>query len=136
MSGPANLNSANPDDWFVQAQDAAPVNGLYSVTLQPGFLYSITTTTGQSKGSSFAAVCRCSLHLPYADSFEEYNVGQEARLFADVNGAFEIASCGGGRMGQCLRQMAAVQPYFWWVTPALRKASNPYTLMGDVNWTD
>jgi hypothetical protein len=131
-----NLNSANPDDWFVQAQDAAPVNGLYSVTLQPGFLYSITTTTGQSKGSSFAAVCRCSLHLPYADSFEEYNVGQEARLFADVNGAFEIASCGGGRMGQCLRQMAAVQPYFWWVTPALRKASNPYTLMGDVNWTD
>ena len=32
--------------------------------------------------------------------------------------------------------MAAVQPYFWWVTPALRKASNPYTLMGDVNWTD
>jgi hypothetical protein len=32
--------------------------------------------------------------------------------------------------------MAAVQPYFWWVTPTLRKASNPYTLMGDVNWTD
>jgi len=135
-----NLNSVNPDDWFVQAQDAAPVNGLYSVTLQPGFLYSITTNTGQSKGSSPAAVCQpdmeCSLHLPYLDSFEEYNIGQEARLFADVNGAFEIAPCGGGRTGQCLRQMAAVQPYFWWVTPALRKASNPYTLTGDVTWTD
>jgi hypothetical protein len=38
----------------------------------------------------------CSLQLPYSDSFEEYNIGQEARLFADVNGAFEIAPCGGG----------------------------------------
>jgi hypothetical protein len=135
-----NLNSANPDDWFVQAQDAAPVNGSYSVTLQPGFLYSITTTTGQSKGSppaaAFSRDMGHSLLLPYSDDFERYNIGQEARLFADVNGAFEVAPCGGGRSGQCLRQMAPVQPYFWWVTPDQRKASDPYTLMGNGNWAD
>ena len=135
-----NLNSGNWNDWFVQEADLAPGNGVYSMSLQPGFLYSITTTTGQAKGSSPARPFRTRLWLPallpYSDDFENYGIGQQAHLFADVSGAFEIAPCGGGRSGQCLRQMAPVQPYFWWFDPSLRKTSDPYTVVGGWNWSD
>ncbi len=43
---------------------------------------------------------------------------------------FEIAACGGGRSGNCLRQMSPVAPINWDGT------SDPYTIMGDLSWTD
>jgi hypothetical protein len=135
-----NLTSASPDDWFVHEGSAVPVNGKYSLTLRPGFVYSITTTTGQAKAALAPRVPRgiSSYHLPlpHLEDFETYAFGQEARLFSDMNGAFEVAPCGGGRAGRCLRQMSPVRPYFWRVTPELQKSSDPYTLIGDVKWTD
>ena len=133
-----NLNSSSPDDWFVDAGPVTPVNGSYSLTLQPGFLYSITTTTGQGKANFPPAWPRRpkSLPLPYTDDFETYASGQEARLFSDMNGAFEVAPCGGGRVGNCLRQMSPAHPYFWRVTPELQKSGDPYTMIGEANWTD
>ncbi|HEY7417662.1 MAG TPA: RICIN domain-containing protein, partial [Ktedonobacteraceae bacterium] len=122
-----NLNSANPGDWFVHQQDVAPVNGAYTLTLQPGYVYSITTTTGQGKGT-VAGPPSASLSLPYSDNFEHYAVGQEARYFADQNGSFEIVACGAGHSGRCLRQMNPTAPINW------DNSSEPYTIVGDLSW--
>jgi hypothetical protein len=122
-----NLNSSNSDDWFVHMQDITPVNGAYTLTLQPGYVYSISTTTGQGKGM-VAGPPSAALSLPYSDNFESYAVGQEARYFADQNGSFEIVACGGGRRGRCLRQMDPTAPINW------DSPSEPYTIMGDLSW--
>jgi hypothetical protein len=124
-----NLNSSNASDYFVQQTSVTPSNGSYSLTLQPGYVYTLTTTTGQGKGT-IGSPPPAALGLPYAENFEGYAIGQEARYFADQNGAFEIAASGGGRSGQCLRQMAPLAPITW------DGGGNPYTIMGNLDWTD
>jgi hypothetical protein len=69
--------------------------------------------------------------MPYTDSYDGYPVGREARYLADMDGAFEIVNCGGGRAGQCVRQMAPAQPVVW-------RSGNrdPGALLGDLGWKD
>ena len=31
----------------------------------------------------------------------------------DMQGSFEVAGCGGGRAGQCVRQMSEQAPIYW-----------------------
>ena len=47
-----NLNSNNQADFFVRQADITPSGGRYSLTVQPGYQYTITTTTGQGKGTA------------------------------------------------------------------------------------
>jgi hypothetical protein len=124
-----NLNSANPNDYFVQQSSITPSSGTYTLTLQPGCVYTLTTTTGQAKGTLVSPPA-ASLALPYSENFAGYSIGQEAKYFADQNGAFEIAAAGGGRSGQCLRQMAPTAPHTW------DNPSDPYTIIGELGWTD
>jgi O-glycosyl hydrolase len=125
-----DVNSGNPADWFVHTTDLTPSGGKFTVSLKPGFLYSITTTTGQGKGTAKPPAGH-GLALPYTDSFDGYPVGHEARYLADMDGAFEIVNCGGGRAGQCVRQMAPQQPVVW------RNGNrDPSALLGDLGWKD
>lgn len=125
----SNLTSSTPSSYLVAQASLTPSGGAYSLTLQPGSLYTLTTTTGQGKGTA-SGPPSAALALPYADGFESYALAQQARYFSDQNGAFEIAAAGGGRSGQVLRQMAPVAPINW------ETSSDPYTLFGDVSWTD
>ncbi len=111
--------------------DLAPSGGTYQLTLQPGRVYTVTTTTGQGAGTA-AGPQRGVLALPYTDSFGGYAAGREAKYFASMNGAFETAACGGGRSGTCLRQMATTTPIRW----TDESGDQPYTLMGDLSWSD
>jgi hypothetical protein len=47
-----NLSSSKTSDWFVHQQDITPSNGSFSLTLQPDHVYSLTTTSGQGKGTA------------------------------------------------------------------------------------
>ncbi|MFB9238653.1 ricin-type beta-trefoil lectin domain protein [Plantactinospora siamensis] len=122
-----NLNSSNASDFFVHSTDITPSGGNYSLTVQPGYLYSITTTTGQGKGTA-ASPAQGSLNLPYADDFESYPAARMPRYLQDMQGAFETASCGGGRTGMCLRQMSAQAPITW------KTLADPATYGGNLNW--
>jgi hypothetical protein len=124
-----NLHSSNPADYFVQQANITPSNSAYMLTLQPGYVYTLTTTTGGGKGTA-ASPPPAALGLPYADNFDSYALSTEARYFSDQNGAFEIVAAGGGRSGQSLRQMAPRAPINW------DNPSDPYTLLGDLSWTD
>jgi hypothetical protein len=124
-----NLNSNNQADYFVHESDITPSGGSYSVTLQPGRVYTISTTTGQGKGTA-AGPASGGLSLPYADNFDSYATGAEAKYLMDWQGAFEVAGCGAGRAGQCVRQMSAQAAITW---DAL---SDPHALLGNTGWNN
>ena len=124
-----NLNSTNPSSFFVHSSDITPSNGSYSLTVQPGFLYSITTTTGQGKGTATSPP-QGSLDLPYSDDFDGYSAGTEARYLMDMEGAFETNACGAGRSGMCVRQASPRQAIPW------KTRTDPYALLGNVAWSD
>ena len=124
-----NLDSSNPDDYLVKQADITPSGGRYSLTLQPGRVYTLTTTTGQGKGGATSPTAH-SLALPYSDTFDGYDVGTEARYVADMQGSFEVRNCLNGRAGRCLQQVAPVKPIEW------QGDSDAYTLAGDTTWRD
>ena len=124
-----NLNSSNSADYFMHATDLTPSGGNYSLTVQPGYVYTVTTTTGQGKGT-VTGPGQGALSLPYSDSFDSYASGTEAKYLLDWQGAFEVAGCGGGRAGRCVRQMSAQTPITW------DTLSDPHSLLGELSWSN
>ncbi len=124
-----NVSSSSSANWFVHSSDITPSGGSFSLTLQPGFVYSLTTTTGQGKGTA-ASPASASLALPYSDNFDSDTAGQQPRYLEQQQGAFEVGSCAAGRSGQCLDQVTPARPIEW--TPD----SNPYTIGGDPGWAN
>jgi len=114
---------------FAQQASITPVNGSYSLTVQPGYIYTLTTTTGQGKGTA-ASPAQSTLGLPYSDSFDSDTVGQQPPYLSQMQGAFEVEPCAGGRSGQCLQQQAAVEPIEW------DNNANPYTIGGNLSWAN
>jgi O-glycosyl hydrolase len=126
-----NFNSSSPSAWFQQLADVTPSNGTFSYTLQPGYLYTFTTTTGQSKAAALAIPAAATLKLPYSDTFATMDPSNEAKYFAAMQGAFEGQPCLGGVSGTCLEQMTPVDPIEWGTGPVY-----PYTLIGDNSWSN
>jgi hypothetical protein len=125
-----NLASTSPSTYMVKGSDVTPSGGSYSLTLQPGYAYSVTTTTGQGKGSTTPPASAV-MGIPYADNFEGYGAtGKLAKYFSDLNGAFETANCSGGHSGMCYRQVINVAPISWTTSPG------PTTVFGDPRWTN
>ncbi|MGH3158092.1 MAG: ricin-type beta-trefoil lectin domain protein [Streptosporangiaceae bacterium] len=114
---------------FVQQASITPVNGSYSLTVQPGYIYTLTTTTGQGKGTA-ASPAQSTLALPYSDTFSSDTVGQQPPYLSQMQGAFEVEPCAGGRSGNCLQQQAAVEPIEW------DNNASPYTIGGNLSWSD
>ncbi len=122
-----NLAAGNPAGYFVQRPDIAPSGGSYSLTVQPGYIYTLTTTTGQGKGTA-AGPAQAGFPLPYSDNFDSDTADQQPRYLSQQQGAFEVEPCAGGRSGQCVQQQAPVQPIEW------DGNSNPYTIGGNLSW--
>lgn len=124
-----NLNSGNSADWFVRQADVAPTGGAFSLTLQPGCVYSLTTTDGQQKVEA-ASPPSAPFPFPYADDFEG-TPGHPGRYCSDLTGSFEIVPSGGGRSGFALRQCTPQPPIGWKTVKR-----GPFTILGNLGWTD
>jgi O-glycosyl hydrolase len=124
-----DLGSSNAADYFVKQADVTPASGAYSLTLQPNHIYTVTTTTGQAKGTATSPATGA-LGLPYSDNFDSYGLRGEAKYFSDMQGSFEVRPCAAGRGGQCLQQVAPVKPIEW------QDDSDAYGLVGDPGWSD
>ena len=124
-----DLGSSNTADHFVKQADITPVNGAYTLTLQPNRIYTVTTTTGQGKGSATGPATGA-LPLPYSDGFDAYATRGMAKYFSTMQGAFEVRPCAAGRGGQCLQQVAPVKPINW------QEDSDAFGLVGDPTWSD
>ena len=123
------VNNPNPATSLVHAQDITPTNGAYSLTVQPGYIYTLTTITGQGKGTA-TSPAPGALALPYSDTFDGYATGTEAKYFSDMQSAYEVRPCVAGHSGQCLQQVAPVRPIEW------QSDSDAYGLLGDTTWSN
>jgi O-glycosyl hydrolase len=124
-----NLRSDKPADWFVRQPDLATSNGHVTATLQPGFVYTFTTTGGQGKGTATSPAA-AAWKLPYADNFDSYRADATPHYVSDLGGTFATAPCGGGRTGMCLRSVVDTQPVRW-----NSLDNHPLTVVGDPhNW--
>jgi hypothetical protein len=120
--------------YFVQEADL-PVGDSHHLTLQPGSIYSLTTTTGQQKGNAGVAPVDSPFPFPFANDFEGDALNQPAKYFADQEGSFEVANCT-GRSGKCLRQTVDQPPIPWFGGLNTRF---PVTFLGDLadkKWAD
>jgi Ricin-type beta-trefoil lectin domain len=124
-----DLDSSDSANYFVQQSNITPSGGSYSLTVQPGYIYSLTTTSGQGKGTATSPASG-SLALPYSDNFDSDTAGQQPRYLAQQQGAFEVEPCAGGRSGQCVQQQTPAEPVEW------DSNSNPYTIGGNLGWTN
>jgi hypothetical protein len=124
-----DLGSASDSAHMVQQQTITPSGGSYSLTVQPGYVYTLTTTTGQGHGTA-AGPAQTPQPLPYSDTFDGDATGQQPRYLSQQQGAFEVTGCAAGRTGRCVTQQAPVKPIEW------DGDSTPYTIGGSLNWTD
>lgn len=105
-----------------------PVGGKFTYTFYPDSLYSLTTTTGQGKGSAIPPPAKA-FPLPYEDNFEQTEVGHSPKYLSDQDGAFEVHPCK-DRAGRCLEQVITTKPVPWGPLP------DPFTMAGDAAWKD
>lgn len=129
-----DLGSTDASSWFVQQNDLDPSGCAYSFTVQPNHVYSLTTTSGQSKGTT-SPPASAPLGIPFSDDFESYAVGVMPNIpkyFSTVEGAFEVENCLGGHAGKCLQQEITTLPTKW----GSAAITNPITVVGDPSWSD
>ncbi len=118
-----------------QQQDAIPVSGgSFTVTLEQNAIYSITTTTGQTKGVAAAPPAPSAFPFPYYENYDHYgdfvSVGYRPYYHADIAATFELAQRPDGT-GQALHQVVAQPAQSWAPEP-----SGPYTIVGDEGWAN
>ena len=101
--------------------------------LEPNSIYSISTTTGQQKGSFDNIPAEQKFPFPYYETFDEYSAPEQfgylPHYTADIASVFEIANRP-DKTGKCLRQVVSQKPQSWapeWM---------PYTIIGDEHWQD
>lgn len=113
---------------FAHVADLTPTHAAFQYIFEPDSLYSLTTTTGQSKGTA-QPPANTPFPFPYREDFEKDTANHTPKYLADQDGAFEIHPCQ-GRTGQCLEQVITEKPIPWSPLP------DPFTLAGDANWSD
>jgi galactosylceramidase len=124
---------SNTKEQFVRQADIKPVSGVFTITAEPEAIYSLSTTTGQQKGTFGNIPASKPFPFPYYETFEEYISPREwgylPRYTADIADAFEIAERP-DQQGKCLHQVVPVWTISWapdWM---------PYTILGDDQWQD
>lgn len=123
-----HVRETNNSRTFEHVADVKVSDGSFAYTFDPDSLYSLTTTTGQGKGTAQPPAAS-PFPFPYADDFETTQSGHTPKYLSDQDGAFEVHPCN-GRSGKCLEQVITEKPIPWSPLP------DPFTLAGDSSWTD
>ncbi len=100
-----------------------------SVTVQPGYVYSFTTTSTAGKGTS-AGPPQASLRAAIQRQLRRLHAGPGTEYLPEQQGAFETVGLRRRPIRRCVRQMAPVTPITW------NTVANPYTLLGDLGWSE
>ncbi len=140
----SDFNSGStPAQWFVHQPDLRPDGrGQFTITIKPGYVYTLSTTTGQTRRAGSGAIpAPVSLALPYANGLATSgNAGSsddETSLLASIHGAFEIRPCeiADGPSTSCTEQTTPARPVLWNPQTALSNYF-PYAIIGDASWSN
>lgn len=127
----SNFNpTSGPSQWFIRQKDVTPVNGKFTLTIKPGYVYSVTTTSSQGKGTATGPP-PAGLALSYSNNLSAGANGQPAML-APQDGSFELAPCHSPNGSTiCTRQTTVNQPVLWSASPG----RHPYAIIGS-DWAN
>src|SRR5690606_22957924 len=124
-----DLRSDQHADWFTQEATIRHDDSTYRLTVQPGHVYTLTTTAGQGQGKVGTFGTDRAMKLPYRDDFDATPHGRSPRLLSDFNGALEAVDCP-GRPGGCGEPVVTTEPIACpYTTP-----TTPPTVLGDPHW--
>ena len=122
--------------WRTRDGDAFSFQGMIPVvgdgwkfTAEPDCVYTLTTTTGQCRGTS-TVPAPAPFGLPYSESFESPSFAGLPFAFIDQAGAFEVVPESEGH-GKVLQQQM-IERGIEWHYPQ----THPFTIVGDSAWTD
>jgi galactosylceramidase len=121
---------------FAYRGTAQKQDGKFILDLAPNSIYSLTTTTGQQKGIASAPIPEpAPFPLPFTENFEDIDINQNPRFFADIDGSFEVLQ--DNQTGnKFLQQVIEEEPLEWTFFYAYIPFSGPLTTFGDTSWTD
>jgi galactosylceramidase len=112
----------------------ALANGSYPVLIEPGCIYTISSTTGQQKGTVASEKPAAPFPIPYEEDFSGLPDGKNPRFFADIEGAFETETDPVTK-NKLLTQQITDPPINWTYAGGF-KPLGPLTELGDVSWRD
>ena len=128
--GDVHVWKSNEKIQFVEEKLIRPANGAFTVALDGNSVYTLSSTIGQKKGAHPAPPPASDFPLLYKDDFESSAPGMLPKYMSDQKGSFEIAKRDDGQ-GMCLKQIVPKEGIPWG-----GRGSFPYTIFGDVRWTD
>ncbi|MEI7900268.1 MAG: galactosylceramidase [bacterium] len=116
---------------FVRQADVKPVDGSFTMVIEPKAIYSISTMTGQQKGSFPDVPATKPFSLPHYETYDHYSEpalwGYMPYYHIDQTGVFELVNRPDGG-GKCLRQVVSKAVNGWhgsdWT---------PNSMLGDTN---
>ena len=121
--------STEKDQFIRQSPRQLDKNSI-EIELEANAIYTLTSTTGQVKGSYGAPPLSKPFPFPFTENFDNYSAGETPRYFSDQKGTFEV--CQSPKGGRCLVQIVPEQGILWYDNWLLK----PHTLFGDLNWQD
>ena len=121
---------SDKENQFIELTSIVPQKRSFVLKLDPKSIYSLTTTTGQQKGSYNIPKAKA-FPFPYKEDYEDRAVGDLPKYHSDQKGSFEIALKEDGT--KCLKQIAP-EPGYDWMRIYRRPNVKPHTLIGDVKW--
>lgn len=129
-NGPVYIWRSTKENQFIEQETLELENGSLEVYLEPNAIYTLTSTTGQKKGSYGSPPKSKPFPFPYIEDFDSYSYGETPRYFSDQKGIFE--TCRSPKGGLCLTQIVPEQGILWYNNWLLK----PHSLFGDINWQD
>jgi hypothetical protein len=110
---------------FVRRADITPHGGTFTTVLQPGFVYTFTTTTGQSRADGHPAAVPAAgpMPLPYTAAPDAAGM---AGMLCPIEGSF-------GYVHGVLTQTTVGKPVEWYY---LGRSPAPYAIVGWNTWRD
>ncbi len=127
-NGTAYLWKSTEKEQFIRQKPLSISKNTVEVELDADAVYTLTSTTGQTKGTFGTPPPVKAFPLPYKDDFSSYKPGETPKYFSDQKGTFETYQYPNG--GMCLAQVVPAQGILWYGNWLLK----PHSLFGDGNW--
>ena len=131
----------NETAWFEKLSPLTIIDNSFVVNLEPRSVYTITTTSGQSKAKQGRSVpSSAPFPFPYADDFETYKPEGTVRYFEDEGGSFNAAVAPDSTRGKLSFKQVVTRPPISWNArnpPIKWMEPEPVSILGDwKNWTN
>jgi hypothetical protein len=110
---------------FIQRGDIVPRKGVFTALLQPGYVYTFTTTTGQSRAGGHAPPVPAAGPMPVQYTATPDSAGM-ADMLSPIEGSFEYVH-------GVLTQTTAGEPVEW---ENVGHSPAPYAIVGQNTWRD